>query len=383
MEEDKELTDLEKAIQAEALNKQIVAEINSLKPFADELNGYMKGTDKNFYDYLAREKYDYTQHGAMYYGMKQKAEGKWVASAFACLKEIQEKKLFDAQCLWRDEKITIPNVEASIDFMTYQDDILNCPYLDPITDEDIEIYEQYLKSNNYELGAGEDVFRHIFSGFEEIREAYNSDDGGESTNVPEWYDFHNGRTGKGVYMTFPDVRGEKEMFYQRLGADVEEVIKQEKAKTKGKEAAIVPIAINKKPDLEWHDKSVISFFVNTFEDKKTQNIYKKQSKMFDYSEDEEYDFYEMLSILSQHCEIWPIEAHYDWREALNKSVESYSISKITEALPLAYDQYKMYKEMGIPFEKGSPYDNKYIVNMIKSRILSGRKHNNEPEDFDF
>ncbi len=383
MEEGKELTDLEKAIQAEELNKQIVAEINSLKPFAEELKVYITGTDKNFYEYLAQEKYNYTQHGAMYYGIKQKAEGKWLASAFACLKEIQEKKLFDMQCLWHAEKITIPNVDASIDFMTYKDDLLNCPYLDPITDEDIEIYQQYLKSNNYELDAGEDIYRRIFSSFERLREAYNGDDDEEGINIPEWYDFHNGRTGKGVYMTFPDVRGEKEMFYQRLGADVEEVIKQEKAKTKDKEAAIIPTPINKKPDLQLHDKSVISFFVNTFEDKKTQNIYRKQSKMFDYLENEEYDYYEMLGILSQHCEIWPIEDHYDWREALNKCLERYSKSKITEALPLAYNQYKMYKEMGIPFEKDSNYDNNYIVDIIKGRILAGRKCNNEPEDFDF
>ena len=112
MEEDKELTDLEKAIQAEELNKQIAAEINSLKPFADELEVYSKGTDKSFYEYLAQEKYNYTQHGAMYYGIKQKAESKWLASAFACLKEIQEKKLFDMRCLWHAEKITIPKKQV-------------------------------------------------------------------------------------------------------------------------------------------------------------------------------------------------------------------------------------------------------------------------------
>jgi hypothetical protein len=385
MGEEKKLTDVEKAIQAEEHNKQIVKEIDDLKPFAEELKGYMTGVDKNFYDFLAREKNFYTQHGAMYYKLKQEAEGKWVASAFACLEEIQEKKLFDMQCLWRADKITIPNVEACIDFITYKTDALNCPFIDPITDEDIEIYQQYLKSNNYE-GPQQDFFKTIFLTYEGIKEAYNNDGDGEDDygGVPEWYDFHNGRTGKGVYMTFPDVRGEKEMFYMQLGADTEKVIEEEKAKTNIIEAPIVSPAITKKPHFSGYEKGTISFFVSTFEDKETQGMYKKFNKMFGHLEDRDYDYSEMVDILSQHCEVWPIEAHYDWREALNNCLASYTKQKIAESIPLAYDQYKMYKEMGIPFETNHlAFDKSEIVNTIKGRILLGRKYNNEPEDFDF
>src|SRR5687767_8395140 len=55
----------------------------------------------------------------------------WVNDATGRLKEIQQKKLFDMQCLWRAEKISIPAIEVSTDFDYWEEDIFNCPFLEP------------------------------------------------------------------------------------------------------------------------------------------------------------------------------------------------------------------------------------------------------------
>jgi hypothetical protein len=242
-----------------------------------------------------------------------------------------------------------------------------------------------VQSNNFEFQL--ELFQD-WQDFDEIKEAYTAEDG--DRNVPEWYDFHNGRTGKGILFTLPDIRGEKEMFYRRLVAADEKKQKQEQLAANDEinkdTEPNQQQSISSKPYLWAHDRNILDFFVNTFEDKETQKMYKKYKMMTTPISERAYDYNEMWDLLAQNNEVWPIKAHYDWREAFNNCYTSYQRHKIVKALPLAYEQYKMYREMNIPFE--GPKESRIelyqsLVAFVKKEILQGRKLNGEPENFDF
>ena len=68
------------------------------------------------------------------------------------LKEILQKKLFDMQCLWRAEKIIIPEINVSSDFRYWEANIFNCPFIEPVTENEIEIILKHLtKEEPYRL----------------------------------------------------------------------------------------------------------------------------------------------------------------------------------------------------------------------------------------
>ena len=381
MEEKKIESKVEKAISEEKLYNQVYAQIMQERPFAKELSEYSEDEQNDFYESLVNEKLRYMQHGAMYYTMKQNAESEWVSHAMEGLKEIQLKKLFDLRCLWDAEKIAVPEIEASIDFYYHEQNVFNSPLLDPISQTEFDIYLSYVNSNNYQETYS---LRFMDFDYEEIREAAKSDD--PDYLIPEWYDFHNGRTGLGVYLLLPMIRTEKEDFYRALDAK-ENRNKREQEQQQAEEASFSQIKtpeIKPLPSINKHDNEQLDFIVSSFEDKETQNMYRKYKKMYQAIADREYDYFEIKQTLAQHCEVWPIEAHYDWREAFYNCYESYRKHKIAEALPLAYEEYKMYIEMKIPFK--SNYDKAFsdnVINVVKSQILKGRALNNEPENFDF
>lgn len=385
MENEKKLTDIEKAEQRQVLYNQFIAAIESRQPFADELTKYADWSKDRLYQHIAESKRYYTEYGPFFYKQKQAVESQWINEAFERLKEIQHKKLFELQCLWHAEQITLPEIEVSEDFMLYGHDILNCPLIDPITEEDVDLYTQYVQSNNFEFQLG--LF-HDWQDYDEIKEAYAAEDG--DRNVPEWYDFHNGRTGKGILFTLPDIRGEKEMFYRTLVAADEKKQKQEQSAANDEinkdTEPNQQQSISSKPNLWAHDRNILDFFVNTFEDKETQKMYKKYTMMTIPISERAYDYNDMWDLLAQNNEVWPIKTHYDWREAFNNCYTSYQKHKIVQALPLAYEQYKMYREMNIPFEE--PNESRIasyqaLIDYVKREILQGRKLNGEPANFDF
>ena len=64
--------------------------------------------------------------------------------------QIQHKKLFDLECLWRAEQIKIAEVEQTWDFRYWEDHLERCPFLPPITEDEIDTYVDYLMSDLYE-----------------------------------------------------------------------------------------------------------------------------------------------------------------------------------------------------------------------------------------
>lgn len=362
----------------------ILEQIQREKPFAEELSKYPAEQVAGFYESLADLKLFYLKSGKFYYDKKQSVESEWVETATDGLKEIQIKKVFDQHCLWDAGKLTLPGIAVNMDFYIHYKAPFNCPFIDPISDADYAIYIDYLKSNNYRMGDDLDMLR-----YEDIRAIDKRD---EEDCIPEWFDFHNGRTGKGVYLSFPMARTEKEMFYRCFKSKMQDNKAEAVPKTEPNleqqpttGAAQTPSDVAPLPSIPHWDRKQIEFFVNSFEDKKTQAVYRKYQKMTKAFYESEYDFQEMMATLSQHGEIWPIKAHHDWREAFHNCYLSYKQHKIAEAMPLAYEQYKMYLEMKIPFELDAQdvEFGKHLSRIVRAQVLEGRRLNGEPADFNY
>lgn len=315
-----------------------------------------------------------------YYKQREHHDMQWIEAANEHLENIQQKKLFDLQCLWRANNITLEGIDICYDFQLWEWNILNCPCVDPITRDEVELYQQYLAQDNAEL---ENTLIYTFiswQSYDQLKEAYNS--GNARHNFPEWYDFYNSRKGTGVYMSLPDIRGEKERHYLQLSLS-------QHPKEKKAIRALLDIFDNPdKPILDEEgrqhisirDDNTVAFFVSKFEDKLTQQYYNAYRWNYrNYDDDDELK--DEIYLLAMADEEIPVEDHYDWRQALKKAVHKYKAKKIAEALTDAFEQYQLNVGMNIAFP-----ENEIIINakegLIKA-ILNGRRLCGEPEDLNF
>lgn len=337
---------------------------------------YQKYSMESFCSAYANIKASGLKWGEMYQKLNDQKQNEWIDAAFVHLSIIQQKKLFDAQCLWRAEQLEIKEVEITFDFRAWEEDILNCSFIPPITLQEVEWYCQYLSQNNVEL---EQDWLQDWQNYDEIKEAYETDN--ENRNFPEWYDFHNGKTGNGVLLTLPDIRGKKEKFYQNLC--IEDSRKNSPPNSYVKDPEL------EKPYMNIFDTSLHIALAQLIEDKQTSKLiteYLKGTEHHRTYENERAD--ENLKYLSEiKGELIPIEAHDDYRVALNRAVESYRSKKIIEHLHLAFQKYKATHQLGISLSTEREKQQFKIYMNIgkdwKEAILRGRELNGEPKNFDF
>ncbi|WP_336689682.1 MULTISPECIES: hypothetical protein [unclassified Chryseobacterium] len=367
----------EKKTDYQQFREQWVKELMENPAVQEYCKPYQKFSKEDFCKAYANTKASGLQWGEMYQRLNEQKQNEWIDLAFEHLSIIQQKKLFDAQCLWRAEQLEIKEVEVAFDFRAWEEDVLNCPFIDAVTEQEVDWYCQSLLQNNAEL---EQDWFEDWQDYDEIKEAYETNN--ENRNFPEWYDYHNGKTGNGVLLTLPDIKGKKEEFYRKLCSEDEQ-------KKNPPSAPYVKDPEWEKPYMNYFDTSLHRDLARLIEDKHTQRLiteYIKGTEHHHTYENERTD--ENLRYLSEiKDELIPIEAHEDYRIALSKAVENYKLKKITEHLPLAFQKYKMTQQIGIALgteeekERFKTYMD--ISKVWKEAILRGRELNGEPKNFDF
>ncbi len=322
----------------------------------------------SFIDSYARDKKWWINFGKRNINSKENDSIKWVTKAAEHLATIQQKKLFDMQCLWRAEKITIPQVQFCYDFKLWEKDILNCPFVEPVSEDDVELYAQYLQSNDAIDDEDNMWSTNEWQDYDEIKEAYNNDDA--DRNFPEWFEFYNSRRGTSTYMLLPDIRGEKEEFYMEIW--------REEERKKNPQPPYIP-----ENYLWYSDEEKREWFIKTFETKEIQEYY----AAYEWSErnaglKEDLQYY--LNTLYEADEPVPMSADIDWAEAIKKTAVKYNNKKIAEVLPQAWEQYMINIQMNIAFDSRYRFNtDNGIRKMYETGILLGRKLNGEEENFNF
>lgn len=369
---DSEKKRLQEVYDDNALLQKIIHELKTEERFVNFFSNYLPSSVESFIKSYAHKKMLILKYGQFWLEQRERSELQWIELAEKHLQYIQQKKLFDLQCLWRAEKIKLDGVEITRDLTMWEADIFNCPYIDPVNEADIALYDQYLRQNNVELQA---PLFFDWQDYDTIKEAYQSD--GESKHMPEWYEFHNGRTGSSSYMLLPDIRGKKEHEYAILAYEHErpamEARQAEYDKTR-----------DKRPYLQGpYDKEFMKFFMSTFETKQVQAYYKARE-----SEYAGEDNWEMMSsnirLLLKAGRPIPIEAHHDFKEAIERAVERYRIGQVIEFLPAAFEAYLINLAMGtFPVDPKQKEHDEQNRNFWANKILKGRELCGEPRDFNF
>lgn len=359
-----------------AITKESVeAALRTEERFQNYFEGFYPSTRDSFINTYATYKSMWWQYGPMYIEQNEREEMRWINAAAEHLEYIQHKKLFDAQCLWRAEKVSYPGVEICYDFELWSMNVMACPFIEPVTRDDVELYIQYLGQNNVELDP--DWQGDNWHDYKEIKEAFATDN--ENQNFPEWYDFHNGRTGAGVYLSLPDIRGEKESFY-------EDLVRAERSEENKAQHEEWERTRDKRPFLMFYDENQLEFFIKTFEDSQTLEYYRAYKQRF-RNQDEEEDLRATISLLLNAGEPVPIESHYDFREALERAAEKFRAKKIAEFLPFAFEEYSLNRSMGLSTGKDE-HERRFksyqeLRQMWYDRIIKGRIINGEPGDMNF
>jgi len=329
---------------------------------------------ENFKEYyLARKSWWVKTHPS--YKEEMQNDGfKWVDSAFERLKTIQQKKLFNVQCLWRAGQLSIKEIDICHDFGIWEEDILNCPFIEPVSRSDIDMYCLFLEDME-----NEEAEYCSWQNYKELKLAYN-DDPEAQEEYPDWYAFYDIRKGTNTLMLLPDIKGEKEEFYIEISR--ENITEEERAK---RDADNEERERNrdKREYLSYYGDDVIAWFVKTFESEEIREYYDAYSyALRNYPKKE--DLQPQLDLLFEAEEMVPIEANKNWMEGIRIAAERYQRRKITEAMPAAWEQYQMNIDMGIGFpRKDRIKTDDFLSKYFRKRIIEGRILNGEPGDFNF
>jgi hypothetical protein len=356
----------------ELLENRVLNELNTEERYVKFFENYLPYSVERFKKEFASKKAQWYSEGEECIKRNEAEDMQWVNAAFGHFNIIQQKKLFDAQCLWRADKTEFKEITISADFKYWEMDIMNCPLIDPVTEKEADLYVEFLRSSNVIL---DDWNFERFQDYEGIKEAYATDNA--NRNFPEWYDFHNGHTGAGVYLTLPDIRGDKEKFYINLANREQRELNREAYKKYEQER-------DKRPSLMYYKDEFYKWFVETFESSKTRRYFQAWTQRHQYIRHRNDDIHFSIDLLESSTEIFPMEGHYDWRKAIEITTQKFRCHKIAEAFPEAWQQYKIKTDAGLPFEKTNKMD---IYNRIREteadQILRGRELNGDPKDFNF
>lgn len=369
------LHSIEREEKIERIKQETEQDLRTNPKYKAFFSKYRKDSVESFISSYALEKAHALTHGEFYVKKEEDIALKYKNLASECLWEIQYKKLFDLQCRWRAEQEEIKEVESTLDFDYWFAAIKKCPFLPPITEDEVDLYISYLISD--------DVYDHWlyqnWNNYDEIRESYNNYDPDNCDPIPPWYEFYDTRMGTGAMLILPDTRGEKEQFYEDIWR--EKVFEKKLEETAAKQAQQ-----DNRPYLSrWGEDQ--ETFIRKFEDPYVYRCCLALQQQLEKN-DNKLQVDVALITLDEADEIVPIEGDPDWREAIIRAAKKYNCRQIVNALPAAYTEYNMRLSAGIAFEESEKEleEQKEAlswVNDFKSQILTGRKLNGEPEDFNF
>ena len=306
---------------------------------------------------------------------------------------ILNKKLFNLQCLWRAEQIDLPYVKLTNDFNYFEENVHECPFIEPLTEHDVELAITYIKEQRW-WDANEYDNLQDYSTFKEhvLREETEDDcEVSYGNDHPYIYDYFDTHQNTGHLIKLPDVRGEREDYYYKIALhDQIRERNQERIERGEPDPDTEPRPVYKSNyyGLTSYERKEI---VEAYEDDQIKEAYMMQDTKYSYHNTNE-EVNEAMEFLSNAIEPVPMLADDNWQTALSKSVRHYKNCKIAEHLPYVYDTYLMAFDDDDPKEavakRVAAYDptelEKHRLNSGKGwMVLKGRRLLGEPENFDF
>ncbi len=344
-----------KAIYLEEMNK---------KPEIQEyLQQFRADTVVSFKEYFAELKAQYDLGAEVTFKDKEYVELYFINEAKELIWCIQQKKLFDAQCRWRAGNIEIPEVLITEDFEYWSDNIKNCTFIDPISEEDVRLLQQYLSSANFEE---ELIGVFDWQNYDDWKEEHLGDP--DSISSPEWYHFYNMYRGTESLLIQPDIKSEYEeecidagmnsleheermnLIVESITADpVDETMEVDEDDPLPVRTDRSKLVYDNRPYL-FCGMDEISEFVALFEDQEMKELHEAKRTLHRTTELTGWDimpFNDAVYDLRYAGDNYPMKPYYSWRLGTIKLGQEFKNQKMCEALPLVYEEYKMRIDMGI------------------------------------
>jgi hypothetical protein len=372
--------------QQQALIDAQVAEDLLSNPRYDEFfAAYQPPVRAQFVREYVSKRHLWTQFGDFYERHLAGNLTQFEEEAYARLWDIQQKKLFDLQCEWRAELLTVPGVNTSADFDTLGGRIEHCTVIPPIAPAELEMYLDWVRQADYEEELQSHWSGRSWQQYDEIKAQLDPEtdeankEGFLFGEVSEWYEFHNQRTGNGRLLRLPDLRGQKEDRY------LDAWRAHNAAKREADPPATPATPPDPRPAYIAYDEArqLHGAFAQQFESaalNRQRTSYETANPPSTW-EDEELE--RVLDFLKDINEPVPIAAGDDWRLAVRQASYAFRKQKLLDSLPQAYESYCQRQEWGIAQPACSEREPHSIATWYNKAILKGRKLLGEPKDFNF
>ncbi len=370
---------LKRVAEEQKFFESILEDLNTSPKYAEFFNRYHPDSVLRFKENYAKYKANCILYGDSYVAMEEKKNMQYREDAVNCFWEIQQKKLFTAQCRWRAGRLDIPGVLYTDEFKVFEYKISSCPFISPVSREEVDEYIEYLGEVS-----SQDVFH-----FEEYQDYYKMT-GKYWKKEPDpipfykwWYNKHGDEE-----INLPDKRGEREEYYWR------ETVKEGQAKSEKMKAEP---SYDNRPYLSYYyhggknDTDFLKRFLQTFEDKKTAAQYleyRALKKEIDHMYSDWPYFDDCIELLKEAGDDFPVEYNDDWHYALIVAAIRYKQSRVAKILPDIYREYMFRINNGIAPEKPGNEDKEryleqknFFLNKKKQDIQRGRELRGETGEY--
>lgn len=363
----------EKAL--EQLQDQFYAEISS-DPRAEEfLKAFHPSSAAPFFRHYAFRKRMLVSLSAFKMQEAETRELRYRDETEDALRAILQKKLFNTELLWRAEQLDIPGIRCSMDFYRWEREPKGCPFIDPVSEEEIEAMQDFLLSEDCSLQRG--AYGISLHSLLDIRRDEDEESGWQG--MPEWFEYYDSRFGTGHLLLLPDLRGGKEDYYR----DLYFAEQREQRETSGDISA----PREQRPFMQFYDLQYHYALAEQVEDDIFRHLfYHEWQQEADRLKAEKasgvYEIDEIILKLENVPDPPPVRGGVSWREALVLCWQDYMKRTISEDLPLVWEEYKFYRETGLDLAS-EPEDEQGLGDMVAEQILRGRELAGEPRNFDF
>ncbi|WP_210516814.1 hypothetical protein [Hymenobacter terricola] len=194
--------------------------------------------------------------------------------------------------------------------------------------------------------------------------------------IPNWYRFHNARTGHDHLLHLPDLRGAKEERYLQVLRDIRA---QQDA-----EAGPQPAPDQRPAQLTDVELPIqLAEFARRYEPARINRWREAFEAAHPTLSAEEQELNTIIHFAQVLDEPLAIEADADWRFALRRAYYHFRKQKRLAALPVVHEAYVQRQECGISHPSRHSIKHYDLAFLTRSSILDARKRLGEPLDFDF
>jgi hypothetical protein len=306
----------------EQLVRETVRQLHSELRYKDFFNGFTEDSVHDFIAEYAVLRSWYTVNGSSIKAKSERSLFRFRDMALNCFWEIQQKKLFNIHAEWRAGLITLPGVAVSSEITMWEKNISACPYIEPVSQAEFNLYLSYLHSGtyaekNWALGWQDyDTYRHC-----------------ENELLPSWYRFFDQATGTDYLLMLADKKGPEEMKALAEGRKYHTPEPSE-AQT-----------ASRKPELAFNYES-LHYFISHYEPGKLLECF-LAAEPNPGERERDAALQSALRILQSAQGAVALPEAADWKEAVIRGAADYKAMMIVKELRQVYDEYLFRLASGI------------------------------------